>query len=104
MSESILIVDEIATSREELARALEAEGFSVTQSESASSAVRDIWENQFLVVFVSAVLSDTNSNSLVTQLQQMAPEIETIIYSKGDKQATLVRKAIRIRDGDIIAA
>ena len=38
---AVLIVDEIASDRDELARALEAEGFEVVQSESPSAAVRD---------------------------------------------------------------
>lgn len=99
MSESVLIVDEIASSREELARALDAEGFTVVQSDSTSAAVRDIWENQFLVVYIASVLSDTKSLALSEQLQQMAPEIETIIFSKGDNRSKLARKASGIRDG-----
>jgi DNA-binding NtrC family response regulator len=103
MSESVLIVDEIASSREELARALDAEGFTVVQSDSTSSAVRDIWANQFLVVFIASVLSDAKSAELSEQLQQMAPEIETIIYSKGDSPSKLARQATGIRDGEIAA-
>lgn len=103
MSESVLIVDEIASSREELARALDAEGFTVVQSDSTSAAVRDIWENQFLVVYIASVLSDTKSVALSEQLQQMAPEIETVIFNKGDNRARLARKATSIRDGHIAA-
>ena len=103
MSESVLIVDEIASSREELARALDAEGFKVVQSDSASSAVRDIWANQFLVVFIASVLSDTKSQTLSDQLMQMAPEIETIIFSKSDSTSKLARKAANIRDGEVAA-
>ena len=103
MSESVLIVDEIASEREELARALEAEGFKAVQSDSPASAVRDIWENQFLVVFIASVLSDANPENLAQQLRQMAPEIETIIHSKSDNRSRLVRKAVEIRDGDVAA-
>jgi DNA-binding NtrC family response regulator len=103
MSESVLIVDEIASSREELARALDAEGFTVVQSDSTSAAVRDIWENQFLVVYIASVLSDTKSQALSEQLQQMAPEIETIIFAKGDNRSKLARKAASIRDGHVAA-
>lgn len=103
MNESVLIVDEIASSREELARALDAEGFTVVQSDSTSAAVRDIWANQFLVVYIASVLSDTKSVTLSEQLQQMAPEIETIIFSKGDSNSKLARKAAGIRDGHIAA-
>jgi len=37
---SVLIVNEISTEREEVARALEAEGFTVVQASSAGEAVR----------------------------------------------------------------
>ncbi len=96
---SIMIVDEIATSREELARALEAEGFDVVQSDSAASAVREIWEGSFIVVFIASILEGTNAQQLSQQLQQMAPEIETLIHSKNDDRSRLVRKATNIRDG-----
>ena len=103
MSESVLIVDEIASNREELARALDAEGFTVIQSDSTSAAVRDIWANQFLVVYSASVLSGAKPLKLSQQLQEMAPEIETIIFSKGDNHAKLARKATNIRDGHIAA-
>jgi PleD family two-component response regulator len=96
---SVLIVDEIATDREELARALDAEGFNVVQSDSASAAVRNIWEGSFLVVFIAAVLSDTDATALAEQLRQMAPEVETVIHARNEERARLVRKAIEIRDG-----
>jgi PleD family two-component response regulator len=102
-SARILIVDEIASDREELARALDAEGFRVVQAESASDAVRQIWEGSFLVVFISSILGGTESVGLADQLRQMAPEIETVIHSKSDDRSRLVRKAIEIRDGVIAA-
>lgn len=96
---SVMIVDEIKSSREELARALEAEGFHVVQSDSAASAVREIWEGTFIVAFIASILEGTNAQQLAEQLQQMAPEIETIIHSKSDDRGRLVRKAVDIRDG-----
>jgi hypothetical protein len=65
--------------------------------------VRDIWENRFLVVFIASVLSDTNPEKLAEQLRQMAPEIETVIHSKSEDRARLVRKAVEIRDGVVAA-
>lgn len=103
MSESVLIVDEIASRRDELSRALDAEGFSVVQSDSASAAVRDIWENSFVVVLIASVLSDTRPQALSDQLMQMAPEIETLIYVKGDAAHKLARQAAKIRDGEVAA-
>ncbi len=103
MSESVLIVDEIASRRDELSRALEAEGFKVVESDSASAAVRDLWENRFVVVLIASVLSDTRPQALAEQLQQMAPEIETMIYAKGDAAHKLARKAAKIRDGEVAA-
>jgi DNA-binding NtrC family response regulator len=96
---SVMIVDEIASTREELARALEAEGFHVVQSDSASNAVREIWDGSFMVVFIASVLQGANSEGLAGQLRQMAPEIETVIHSKSDEKSHLVRKALEIRDG-----
>lgn len=96
---SVMIVDEIASSREELARALEAEGFQVVQSDSAASAVRDLWEGTFIVVFIASILEGTNAQQLADQLQNMAPEIETVIHTKNDDPARLARKASNIRDG-----
>jgi DNA-binding NtrC family response regulator len=99
MSDAVLVIDEIPSRREELVRALDAEGFKVTESDSAASAVRDIWENQFLVVFIGTPMSGTDAKQLSKQLQQMAPEIETILHSKTDVKSKLVRKAVAIRDG-----
>ena len=39
---SVLVVNEISTEREEITRALEAEGFTVVQAASAAEAVREI--------------------------------------------------------------
>jgi len=99
MANRVLIVDEITSERTEFARALEAEGFVVTQAESASDAVRAIWEGSFLVVFIASILTNTKAVGLAEQLQQMAPEIETVIHGKNDVRSRLVRKATAIRDG-----
>ena len=96
---NVLVVNEIATEREELARALEAEGFAVVQAESAASAVREIWEGSFLVVFIASVLTGTNATQLGEQINQMAPEVVTFVHGKNDNKAQLVRKATDIRDG-----
>ena len=102
-ADRILIVDEIASDREDLARALEAEGFVVVHADSASSAVREIWEGSYIVVFISSILTGADPLSLVGQLRQMAPEIETVVHSKNDDRARLVKKAIEIRDGGLAA-
>lgn len=100
---SILVVNEISTEREEVARALEAEGFTVVQAVSAAEAVREIWAGSFLVAVISTLLTGTTSTSLKSQLTQMAPEIETVIHGKNDELPALVRKVIRIRDGEAAA-
>lgn len=96
---SILVVNEITTEREEIARALEAEGFTVVQAASAGEAVREIWGGSFIVAVISTLLTGTTSTALVTQLGQMAPELETLVHAKNDELPQLVRKAIAIRDG-----
>jgi DNA-binding NtrC family response regulator len=96
---SILVVHEISSEREEIARALEAEGFQVVQASSAGEAVREIWGGSFLLAIISTLLTGTTSTALQQQLSQMAPEIETLIHGKNDELSHLVRKAIAIRDG-----
>ena len=100
---SVLIVNEISTEREELTRALEAEGFTVVQAASAAEAVREIWGGSFLVAIIATFLTGTTSASLQQQLVQMAPEIETLIHGKNDEIPQLVRKCVAIRDGEAAA-
>lgn len=100
---SILVVNEISTEREEIARALEAEGFTVVQANSAAEAVREIWGGSFLVAIIPTLLTGTTSAALQQQLGQMAPEIETLIHSKNDEIPALVRKVCQIRDGEAAA-
>ncbi|MGE0872815.1 MAG: hypothetical protein AB7P03_29945 [Kofleriaceae bacterium] len=100
---SILVVNEISTEREEIARALEAEGFTVVQAPSATEAVREIWGGSFIVAVISTLLTGTTSASLQQQLMQMAPEIETLIHGKNDEIPALVKKVCQIRDGEAAA-
>ena len=100
---SVLVVNEISTEREEVARALEAEGFTVVQASSAAEATREIWGGSFLVAIIPTLLTGTTSTALQQQLMQMAPEIETLIHSKNDEIPQLVRKCIQIRDGEAAA-
>jgi DNA-binding NtrC family response regulator len=100
---SVLVVNEISTEREEIARALEAEGFTVVQASSAAEATREIWGGNFLVAIIPTLLTGTTAASLQKQLEQMAPEIETLIHNKNDELSALVRKCIQIRDGEAAA-
>ena len=100
---SILVVNEISTEREEIARALEAEGFTVVHAASAGEAVREIWGGSFIVAVVSTLLTGTTHTALVDQLRQMAPEIEPVVHAKNDEIPALVRKVCQIRDGEAAA-
>ena len=95
----ILVVNEIESEREEIARALDAEGFKIVQASSAASAVREIWEGSFIAAVIPTLLTGTSSSALSSQLHQMAPEIETVIHGKNDDLSRLVRKICEIRDG-----
>ena len=103
MSASVLVVNEISTEREEIARALEAEGFTVVSASSPAEAVREIWGGSFMVAIISTLLTGTTSTSLQSQLSGMAPEIETLIHGKNDEIPALVRKVIQMRDGEVAA-
>jgi len=96
---AILVVNEISTEREEIARALEAEGFQVVQAASATAAVREIWEGTFIAAVLPTLLTGTTTPALQSQLTQMAPEIEVLVHGKNDELPRLVRKACAIRDG-----
>jgi DNA-binding NtrC family response regulator len=100
---SVLVVNEISTEREEIARALEAEGFTVVHAPSAAEAVREIWGGSFIVAVISTLLTGTTSTALQSQLAQMAPELETLIHGKNDELPALVRKVMAIRDGEAAA-
>ena len=100
---SVLVVNEISTEREEIARALEAEGFTVVQASSAAEATREIWGGNFLVAIIPTLLTGTTAAALQQQLMQMAPEIETVIHGKNDELGELVRKCKQIRDGEAAA-
>ncbi len=96
---SVLVVNEISSEREEMVRALQAEGFTVVEAASAAEAVREIWGGNFLVAVIPTLLTGTSSSSLQAQLRSMAPEIETLIHGKNDELSHLVRKVCAIRDG-----
>ena len=98
-SSSILIINEIESEREEISRALDAEGFRVVQAASAAAAVREIWEGSFIAAVIPTLLTGTSSTALTSQLSQMAPELETVVHGKNDDLARLVRKLCEIRDG-----
>jgi DNA-binding NtrC family response regulator len=96
---SILIINEIESEREEISRALDAEGFRVVQAASATAAVREIWEGSFIAAVIPTLLTGTSSTALTNQLSQMAPELETVVHGKNDDLSRLVRKLCEIRDG-----
>jgi DNA-binding NtrC family response regulator len=96
---SILVVNEITSEREEIARALEAEGFHVVQAASAGDAVREIWAGSFIAAVLATILTGTTTSSLQQQLAQMAPEIEVLTHGKNDELPRLVKKVCEIRDG-----
>ncbi len=95
----VLVVNEIESEQQEIVRALEAEGFKVVAASSPTSAVREIWEGTFIAAVISTLLTGTSSTALAAQLQQMAPEIETLVHGKNDELSRLVRKVCEIRDG-----
>ena len=100
---SVLIVNEIETEREEMTRALEAEGFTVVQAASGQDAVRQIWNGPCLVAIVSTLLSGTPIAPLRAQLVQMAPDMEVLTHGQHDELPALVRKVVGIRDGESAA-
>jgi PleD family two-component response regulator len=100
---SVLVVNEISTEREEVARALEAEGFTVVQASSANEAFREIWGGSFIVTIIATLLTGTTATAVQQQIRQLAPETETLTHGKNDDLPALVRKVCQIRDGEAAA-
>ena len=69
---SVLIVNEISSEREDLVRALEAEGFVGVEAESAAEAVRKIWEGTFICAFIASNIGGTKPNQLFTSQDPVA--------------------------------
>ena len=71
----------------------------MVQATSAADAVREIWAGSFLAAVLASTLTGTTVMALQQQLEQMAPEIETVVHSKNDEISQSVRKVCAIRDG-----
>ena len=96
---AVLVLSEITSEREEVLRALQAEGFAVVAAQSATDAVRELWAGTFIVAVIPTLLTGTTSTALKQQLAQLAPEIEVVVHNKQEELSRLVRKVCAIRDG-----
>src|ERR1041384_3137565 len=97
---SVLIVNEISTEREEITRALEAEGFTVVQAASAAEAVREIWGGSFLVAIIPTLLTGTTSTSLQQQLVQRPPDIRPLTPGKKAEPRARGRRVTQTGEGE----
>jgi len=97
----VLVVHDSESVRSELARELQAEGFQVSDVDSASGAVREIWGGSFDAVLVSERLT-MNGTSLEDHLKTIAPEIVTLSIGR-ESPARLARKVTDILDGAVAA-
>lgn len=94
----VLIVHESESVRADVAREFLAEGFTVAEAESASAAVREIWQGSFDAVVIGVVES-----GLEEQLQKMAPEVVTVSMDRSETPAKLARRVADILDGAVAA-
>ena len=94
----VLIVHESESARSELARELLAEGFTVAEAETASVAVRDLWQGNFVAALIGDKVPGINGVSLEEHLHNLAPEVVTLLVGK-DPPAKITRKLADILDG-----
>ncbi len=98
----VLIVHDSETIRAEVARELMAEGFTVSEADSTSAAVREIWQGTYAAVLIGDRLPGVNGTSLEEHLKGIAPEIVTLpLGSKGNPG--IARKLADILDGAVAA-
>jgi len=99
----ILVVHESATLRAELGQAFQAEGCTVSEADSSTAAVREIWAGTFDAALVSPQLPKVSGVSLEEHLRSLAPEIITVPI-KREATAKLVRRVMELLDGGAVAA
>jgi DNA-binding response OmpR family regulator len=97
----VLIVHDSESARSELARELQAEGFQVAEADSASAAVREIWQGTYDAALVADRLT-MNGTSLEDHIKSIAPEIVTLAIGR-ESPARLARKVADILDGAVAA-
>lgn len=97
----VLVVHDSESVRSELTRELQAEGFQVSEADSASAAVREIWQGSFDAALVGERLS-MNGTSLEDHIKSIAPEIVTLSIGR-QSPARLARRVADILDGAIAA-
>src|SRR5688572_1196184 len=97
----VLVVHDSESVRSGLGRELQAEGFQVSEADSASAAVRELWAGSYDAALVGEKLS-MNGSSLEDHLKTIAPEIVTLPIGR-ESPARLARKVADILDGAVAA-
>jgi DNA-binding response OmpR family regulator len=99
----VLIVHESESSRADLARALQAEGLRVTEADSSTAAVREVWSGSFDAAVVSPQLPRVSGTPLEEHVRSLAPEIVTLPFSR-EPAARLARRVVDLLEGGAVAA
>jgi DNA-binding response OmpR family regulator len=99
----VLVVHESESIRAELKQALQAEDCKVTEADSPSAAVRELWGGSFDAAVVSQSMPGVSGTSLEDHLRNLAPEILTVKYTK-EPAARVAKKVLELLDGGSVAA
>ena len=100
---NVLVVHESETTRGELARALQGEGFKVAEADCAAAAVRESWAGNFDAAAVSSQLPGVGGVSLEEHIHSLAPEIVTVKIAR-EPATKLARKVAELLEGGAVAA
>lgn len=94
----VLVLHESPTVRAELSQELMAEGFAVHDADSATDAVRILWEGSFVAVLIGDQVSGKSGTALAAELRAITPEIITLDIGR-EKPARLARRLTALLDG-----
>src|SRR5215470_15376856 len=98
----VLIVHESETIRSDLARALQAEGLTVTEADSSTAAVREIWSGSFDAAVISPQMPRVSGTPLDEHLKTLAPEIITLKIAR-EPAVRIARRVIDALEGSAAA-
>jgi len=98
----VLIVHESETTRSDLGRALQGEGFTVAEAESSAAAVREIWAGTFDAALISPQMPKVSGTALEEHLKSLAPEIVTLKIGK-EPATRLARRLVEVLEGSVAA-
>jgi CheY-like chemotaxis protein len=97
----ILLVDDSATSRQNLASILERGGYRVTSAGTGNEAEAFLGQHQFDLVLTELIIPGVSGLNLLKQIKETTPEVEVVIVTSNASSFNAI-KALRLGAYDFI--